>query len=323
MTPIRALFEAVKIPGAEPPYDTAHLKLYYPAVSEGTEQEKMTGMLPADKGLMPLPIVLFFNGINVGIESYHWLAVRLAERGMLVVMYSLVGPTLPGVMGLTPGIDLAAVRPDTYGSRPTCPAIAPILELLARLNDEPKSILYQSLALDAVVLGGHSAGGTVALQNGQFFDAVRGVFSYAGHTMASTMLGFAPRTILPVGTKPILLLYGDRDGVIDASSIRYGLAEHGQNPVQLTLEQGYSGDPADGFAVCIRGANHFSVAHPLDDTVGRSFLDHPDETENTRDLLFGLIDAFVQNVLKNTPETRRQMRAVLNPSLIFSHSTGD
>ena len=40
--------------------------------------------------------------INCGCELYQWLAVKLAERGLVVVTFSWVGENLPGiVVGLT------------------------------------------------------------------------------------------------------------------------------------------------------------------------------------------------------------------------------
>lgn len=292
---IRALFHATTIPGANPPHNALCLKVYYPAAPTGSETERMTGVIAADKTAVPLPILIFCNGINVGVESYHWLAVRLAEANIVTVLYTHVAETLPNVVGLTPGIDLARVRPDSYGSGPTCPAMQPILDALAQLNDDPASPLANALALNRVILGGHSAGGTMALQNGQFFEQVTAVFAYAGHTMASTMLGFAPGTILPIGGKSALLLRGDRDGVIAASRGRYETDVDSPDPIALTFDHGCQ--PTAGhkaYDVLIPGANHFSVAHPLDETTGRFFLDMPmtRPAAEIRDQIASLILAF-------------------------------
>lgn len=293
---IRALFHATTIPGASPPYNAVHLKIYYPAAPTGSQAEQMTGIMPVDTTAVPLPIVIFCNGINVGIESYHWLAVRLAEANVVTVLYTHIAETLPHVIGLTPGIDLARVRPDSYGRGPTCPAVQPILDALAQLNGDAASPLSGALDLNQVILGGHSAGGTVALQNGQFFEQVTAVFAYAGHTMASTMLGFAPGTILPVGDKSVLLMRGDRDGVIAASRGRYQTEAGSPDPVALTFDQACH--PAAGYKaydVLIPGANHFSIAHPLDETTGRFFLDSPMSrpAAEIREQIAGLILAFI------------------------------
>jgi dienelactone hydrolase len=273
---IRSLYYAVTLPNASQPFNVLYLKVYYRTSCTDSQAEYITGIIPADLSHAPMPIVLFFNGINIGIESYHWLALKLAHANLVTVLYTYVAETLPGIIGLTPGIDLSKVRPDTYGSAPTCPAIQPILDCLARLNQDEKSPLYRALDLSNIILGGHSAGGTVALQNGQFFDQVKAVFSYAGHTMASTMLGFAAGTVLKIASKPTLLLRGDRDGVIAGSRIRYGMEERADDPVAKTFDEAYQESAgSQAYDVLIQGANHFSIAHPLDDTTGRSFLDMP------------------------------------------------
>ncbi len=298
---IRAIFQAAKLPNANAPYDTLHLKIYYPAVQSNSDAERMSGVIPADKSHAPMPLVIFFNGINVGIESYHWLAVKLAEVNIVTVMYTHVAETLPNVIGLTPSIDLARVKPDTYGSGATCPAIQPILDLLKQLNEDDKSAIYQTLDLNTIILGGHSAGGTVALQNGQFFEQVKAIFSYAGHTMASTMLGFAPGTVLNIGSKPTLLMRGDRDGVIAASRVRYGADEQSPDPVAKTFDEAIrASGREDAYDILLQGANHFSVAHPLDETTGRFFLDlevgraNEDIREDIADLVRSFIDRHIR-----------------------------
>ncbi|WP_322820200.1 hypothetical protein [Chloroflexus sp.] len=295
---IRSLYYAVALPDARPPCNVLHLKVYYPAAATGSDAERMTGVIPADLSCAPMPVVLFFNGINIGIESYHWLALKLASANLVTVLYAHVAETLPGVIGLTPGIDLSKVRPDTYGSAPTCPAIQSILDCLTRLNEDEHHPLYRALDLNNIILGGHSAGGTVALQNGQFFAQVRAVFSYAGHTMASTALGFAPGTVLKIASKPTLLLRGARDGVIVSSRIRYGTEELIDDPVAKTFDEAYQESAASqAYDVLIQGANHFSIAYPLDETAGRSFLDMEmtRPASEVREQIAGLILAFLQN----------------------------
>lgn len=290
---IRALFDSTLLPEAPAPYHALHVKAYYPAAPSGSESERMTGQIPADGTRAPLPVVIFLNGINIGIESYHWLALELAGAGFLTVLYSHIAETLPGVIGLTPGIDLSKARPETYGSGPTCPAIAPILELLARWNAQEGHPLNHMLDLERVSLGGHSAGGTVALQSARFFPQVQAVFAYAGHTMASTLLGFPPATVLPVSARRILLMRGDRDGVIAASQARYGTDSAHHDPVSATFQ---AASAEEIWQVLIPGANHFSIAHPIDETSGRIFLDE-ETTRPAAELraqILGVILAFLQ-----------------------------
>jgi predicted dienelactone hydrolase len=201
------------------------------------------------------------------------------------------------VIGLTPAIDLARVKPDTYGSGATCPAVQPILDSLAKLNSDDKSPLRGALDLNHIILGGHSAGGTVALQNAQFFEQVKGVFAYAGHTMASTMLGFAPNTILNVGDKSVMLMRGDRDGVIAASRVRYGTEGQSQDPVEKTFDEACQPSAGEeAYDVLLQGANHFAIANPLDETTGRFFLDQEmtRDGEEVRNQIAELIVAFIE-----------------------------
>jgi len=302
---IRCLFRAARVPGAPAPYDTLHARVYYPALAPDSEAERLSGELPVDRSRAPLPVVLFCSGINIPCAGYGWLAMRLARTGLVTVLYDYVAETLPGVIGLTPGLDLARVRPPTYGSGPTCPALRPLFELLRELNDRPDSPLHAALDLNAVALGGHSAGGTVALHNGGYFAAVLAVFAYAGHTVASTLLGFPPDTVLPIADKPTLLMRGDRDGVIAASRGRYG---HGaaEDPVARTFAEAL---PATArgplYEAVIVGANHLAIVHPQDETTGRAFLDGDPgrPTEALRQTIADLITAFLNRHVCRRPVT--------------------
>jgi hypothetical protein len=302
------------LPNVSAPYNTLHLKIYYPAAPANSDAERMSGVIPADKTSAPMPVVIFFNGINVGIESYHWLAVKLAEANIVTVMYTHVAETLPGVIGLTPAIDLSKVKPDTYGSGATCPAIRPILDSLMQLNSDEKSPLYGAMDLNNVILGGHSAGGTVALQNGQFFEQVKAVFSYAGHTMASTMLGFAPGKVLNIGSKSTLLMRGDRDGVIAASRVRYGTEGQNADPVEKTFDEACQPSAGEeAYDVLLQGANHFSIAHPLDETTGRFFLDmemtRPED--EIRNEIAGLVELFINKHVRGNRLELQAKHAVI------------
>ncbi len=311
---IRAIFQAVKLPNANAPYNTVHLKIYYPALPTNSESERMSGVITADKSHALMPVVIFFNGINVGIESYHWLAVKLAEENVVTVMYTHVAETLPNVIGLTPSIDLARVKPDSYGSGATCPAIQPILDLLAQLNSDEMNPLFQALDLNHIILGGHSAGGTMALQNGQFFEQVKAVFAYAGHTMASTMLGFAPGTVLKIANKPTLLMRGDRDGVIVASRARYGAGDQSPDPVEKTFDEAIQASAGnDAYDILIQGANHFSIAHPLDETTGRFFLDLEAgrANEEIREDIADLVRSFINKHIRGSDKELVVRHAVI------------
>jgi dienelactone hydrolase len=312
---IRAFFRATKVATAQPPYDTLTLKIFYPAAPTGSETERMTGVVAADATLAPFPVLIFLPGINVGPEAYQWLALALAAKGLVVVTYSWIAEEMPGYISLTPGVDLTAVTPTTYLTKPTCPAIQPILDELARLQEN--SVLAGLLDLNTIILGGHSAGGAMALQNCHpaWFPQVQGAFTYGAHTMASTLLGFAPGTILPLtGQRPLLILGGSADGVIAASGQRYGMAGSPTSALERTFAEAIGGGREDCFLVILEGANHFSCVHPIDKTAGRPFLDHPttQPDDQIRAELITLIHFFIDGHIRRNPPSRIALKQQLN-----------
>jgi len=313
---IRAFYRAVKVETAVSPYDVVALKIYYPAAPLDSEMERNTGVVAANAERAPFPIVIIMPGINVGPEAYQWLAVALAEKGLVVVSYSWIAEEMPGFISLTPGVELTAVTPAAYGSKPTCPAIQPILSELPQLQEN--GVLAGLLDLDNIVLGGHSAAGTMALQNANpdWFPQIKGAFSYAGHTMASTFLGYEAGTILPISDQlPLLLLGGARDGVIEASAHRYALENASPTlALERTFDEAIATGQNDKFLIIIEGANHFSCVHPLDETTGRPFLDHPatQPADRIRAELFTLIYFFIDGHICGNPQSRIALKQQLN-----------
>lgn len=271
---IRSLWWSARTDG-DAPFDTAHLKVYYPAVASGDDAERLTGVFAPDPADAPYPVVLFLSGVNVGQDSYRRFATAIAESGYVVVTFDRVADLFGGQRGLTPGVDLAAARPDAYGTRPTCPTIPAVLDALAELNKfEP---LCGALDLDRIALGGHSAGGTVVLQSARFFPAVRAVFAWGAHTMVATMLGWDPGTVLPAQVScPVLLGVGGNDGVIKGSADRYGEGQDRPDPVARTFTEALP--EGDHLLAIVPGANHFGIAD-ADPTAARAFLDDDADTE--------------------------------------------
>ncbi len=292
----RAIYRAIGIPGVEPPYDRASLKIYYPARRLDSDEERNTGLVPADPAAAPFPVVIMLPGINVGPESYGWLAKSLAEQGLVTVTFTLIAEEMPGYVSLTPGLSLNELARDQYGQRPSATAIAPILEELARINRE--GVLAGCLDLGRVILGGHSAGGTVALLNArpQWFPGVCAAFSYGAHTGAATALGYAEDSFFPTPADvPLLVMGGSRDGCIANSGGRYGAG--GASPterVERTFNEAIDSRRGDCYLAIIDGANHFSMAWPEDHSTGRPFIDLPTTREDTdlRQLLSSLIVQF-------------------------------
>lgn len=299
---IRSLWWSARTDGTAP-FDTAHLKVYYPAVASGDDAERLTGVFAPDPTDAPYPVVVLLSGVNVGQESYRRFACAIAASGFVVVTMDRVAELFGGQRGLTPGVDLDAARPDAYGTRPTCPTIGAILAALAELNEHAP--LRGALDLNRIALGGHSAGGTVVLQSARFFPSVAAVFAWGAHTMVATMLGWEPGTVLPAQvTCPVLFGVGTNDGVIQGSADRYG--EEGENrpdPVRRTFLEALP--TGDHLLAVVPGANHFGIAD-ADPTAARAFLDGPAETD-ALDPFARLTSVFLRAHLRDEPTAKTML----------------
>ncbi|MFG2972483.1 hypothetical protein ACGFYY_05695 [Streptomyces sp. NPDC048331] len=314
MNQVRSEWRACRVPGLKEPYDTAHLRVFYPARTTGSDAERLTGVIAADTGHAPFPVVVLLPGINVPADSYRWLAVLLAGRGFAAVTAELVGELFGGSRGVTPGIDLKACAPGTYGTRATTPLIGALLGALA--EPAPASPLAGLLDLERVVLGGHSAGGTVALQSAAHVPGLRGVFTYGAHTLVAAALGHPPGTVLPVGARvPVLLMSGEHDGVIAASTDRYGAApapaadaddDAAADPVVRTFHEALADAGGAHAWVRVAGAGHFAFCDPVDATSARGFLEAPEaggdgSGSDARALIGRLVTAFCAAALPRRP----------------------
>ena len=312
---VRAFYRAVAIPACEPPFDRASLKIYYPARYSDSAEERNSGVVPADSDLAPFPVVIMQPGINVGPESYSWLAHELAQKGLVTVTYTLVAEEMPGYVSLTPGLSLTALSPDLYGTRPSATSIEPILEDLALLNET--GILAGCLDLEKIVLGGHSAGGTVALLNAsaEWFPGVCASFSYGAHAGAATALGHPEDAMFTLPSRhPTLIMGGTRDGCIANSSGRYG--EHETSPterVERTFDEALKCNRDDCYLALVDGANHFSLAWPADHSTGRPFIDLPTTRDDNdlRQLLSSLIVPFCLWTTRGDEEQREALEDTL------------
>ncbi|WP_328477619.1 dienelactone hydrolase family protein [Actinoplanes sp. NBC_00393] len=295
---VRSVWWAATIPGAAAPFDTAHLRVFYPARPTGSDQERLSGVFPADPSLAPYPVAVIVSGVNVGQEAYRWLAVELASRGFVAVTYDWVGELFGGLRGITPGVELAAARPDAYGTRATTPSVPAVLDALATMTGPVEGLLD----LDRVGLIGHSAGGTVILQSARFFPSVKAVAAYGTHTMVATMLGWPAGTVLPAQVDcPVLLMNGENDGVINGSADRYGEdAATRRDPISRTFDEALPNRGGENVQVTFSGANHFGIVHPVDDTAARAFLDLEATTDPaaTRAALAEVTAAFLDTHLR-------------------------
>ena len=311
--------------------------MFYPADPEAVAGARLTGVVDPAPGER-LPAVVFLPGINVVPDSYRWLAVRLAGSGCAVAVCSVIADLGPVGEGISPGIDLAMLGPDTLGSGPSAHALAEVLDLIAA---DP--LLGGRADTDRVVLGGHSAGGTAALLNArpEWFPGVRAAFAYAGHTMRAARLGDGAAGIMPVSSDvPLLLVAGAQDGVIAASRDRYvppeppasrqsertsssassrdrylpseppGSGGHcTHDPVRRTFEEATSASRGDCWWVELADGAHFTACCPVDHTSGRSFLDpvDPPRQDQARELLSAAVLAFVAEHAAGKPCTLEEV----------------
>jgi len=295
---VRALLRAVKVETAQAPYDTIHLRVYYPAKSSGNEQESNFGILPPNTEKAPFPVVILFNGANCSPEGYQWLAVELAQRGLVVLTFSWVAENIAGMVSLTPGVNFELWSPDQYGTAPTASALPALVQELERLQSD--TMLAGLLDLQTVVIGGHSAGGRVAIESASqnFFPNLAGAFSYGAHTGAPVQLGYEAGTILPLpDSLPLLLLGGTHDGVIAQSSHYYGSQwQDSATPVLRTFQEGVSGGRGDTYLILLEGANHFSMTDLDQSPFARVSLDYPATKPDTefRTLMAQLIGLFIE-----------------------------
>lgn len=310
MTIVRSFFDALSLPGVAAPYQGAHLRIYYPALMSDTPEARNTGELAVDPSHGPLPVVIFMPGMNIDPAGYRWLATRLAEAGMVCICYQIIAEPLPGHLSLTPGLDVGALTPDTYGQQVSSPILAPLAAKLQQLNQQGR--LAGQLALDQVILGGHSAGGMAALMNNrpEWLPGLKACFSYGAHLVPSTMLGWPENTVLPIcSDTPSLIMGGDADGCIANSGGRYGEAR--VDPCQRLSDSFERALHNTGkhLLLLLRGANHFTLTDPLDTSTGRHFIDGegaPDQAA-LRQLIGDTCVAFVRASLEQDASALAQL----------------
>ena len=313
---IRTLWRAVNVEEAQSPYNTIHLKVFYPGGLEQSEEEQNLGLVAVEREHAPYPVVIFFNGVNCGLEIYQWLAHILANKWLVVVVFNWVAEEFPGLIALSPGVKTAAWSKEFYGTMPSSSTLPVILTELENLQTE--SILAGSLDLNKIILGGHSAGGRVALENAnpQFFPQVVAAFGYGVHSAMSVQAGYSPATIAPLPSSlPLLVMGGTSDGIIAQSSFRYGLEqwETPATPTIRTFQEAISGGRNDSYLVILAGANHLSIGDGVDSTTGRAFLDFPTTHPQNqyRALIAEIVSNFIDAHVRQNQEAFKELEKLL------------
>lgn len=324
---VRALFRPVAAPGGK---GALSAKVYYPALYGGSVLEKNTGLLPAARtnaGVnAPYPAAILMPGVNVAPEAYGFLAVELVNAGFVVMTYGWTVEEMPGVMSLSPGLDVEALKPGQYGTRPSATALQALIGELDAMNRS--GTLAGCIDTSRILLGGHSAGGSVALFNARadWFPGVKAAFAYGAHSKASTMLGYPPEALLPLPDQlPLLVIGGSEDGVIAASAFRYGVegtqAPDPVGPVLRTFKEAIGSARGDTHLAILKGANHFSGAAEGDGTTGRPFLDLPETRPGAeiRADLVQLVTNFARAAILGDSDARARLRTLLSDPTRVTH----
>ncbi|MCL2936899.1 MAG: dienelactone hydrolase [Trichodesmium sp. MAG_R02] len=312
---IRAFYRATKVENAQAPYDTIHLKVFYPGqISEG-EIKINQEMIPVDSQHAPFPVVIFLSSFNCHPQMYEWLAVQLSERGMVVVTFSWVEKSFLGKVNMTPGINFQLWKPDTYATGSTSSTLAAIIAELEGLNSE--GILAGMLDLEKIILGGHSAGGRIATENAdpRFFPQVVAAFAYGSSSVALVTLGHEPRKILPLpDSRPLLLIGGTCDGLLARMNVHNGFPQDATIAVEQTFAQATSGGRDDSYLLLLEGANHFTICDPFDPTTSRPFLDFPatQPEDEIRSLMAETIGLFIDGHVRQQPTAFDKLKELLN-----------
>lgn len=315
---IQAFWRAIQVKDSPSPYDTIHLKVFYPSNDSDTQDPFSDA--PAAKDLAPFPVAIFLNGFNCSLSAYQWLAIELASRGLVVVLFDWLVKTDRNVF-LSPGVDLAALSSKTYGTVPSASALPLLLDELDNLQSN--GVLAGLLDLQKIVLGGHSAGGRLALENAEpkFFDGLAGAFSYGAHSAAPMSMGYNPGTILPLpDSLPMLLMGGTEDGVIAKNSKIYGLEKWSApaTPVIRTFKEAINPGRGDSYLAIVEGANHFAIADPVDPTLSVTAFDFAAKGSKAeiRSLIASTIGLFIDTFIGDRFPKSQFVQLLQNNSLI-------
>lgn len=297
----RAFYDTIVIPEAQAPYNSVQLKLYYPARLDPHNPAQQFGVLAADHQQAPFPVVILMPGMNIDPAGYRWLAERLGQYGIATLSYQMIAEEMPGMVFSSPGLKLSVMRPETFGDSSSSTVLPHLLQYLQM--QQQKGLLQGCLNLDKIILGGHSAGGLMAMLNAQpdWFEGVCGCFSYGASTATNPMMGWGENEMLPLPNRvPTLLMGGTQENDISnaSGSGDHDTASQQANRITRTFEE--SLQPLDGknWLLMIKDATHLMPVYPSDDTIGLGFLspDSQQSQDEQRNLLFAALQRFIEQI---------------------------
>lgn len=297
--PVRALLRVAVVENATPPTNHINMKVFYPALPATEPVHIQTAILPFDPQWSGAPIVIFLPGVNCSAYTYEWLAKALAEQGVVTVLTEWLAENIPGRLSISPGIDLEAVKVENYGQQPTSSSLTTLYDAVLALRDN--STIGEHVNFENIIFGGHSAGGTMALQNANraWFPRLKASFAYCSNPLATGTLGGWDAGVIPPVPHdvPTLIMGAECDGIGDHHNASFGNAnESGADVIQRLFET----TPYRNSMLCVfGGANHHTICYPVDTSIGRVFLDTVLETDDTpiRHEIARLVAQFINGIL--------------------------
>ena len=318
----RASARPSRSPGVEAPYDTAHLTSATRRRPPQDDVERMSGMLAADPAGAPYPVVVLVPGVNVAAETYRWLAVA-TRRGRLRRASPTTGSAtlFPGQYGLTPGVDLDAVTPEGYGTRPTTPG--PRRDPRGAARADPPSVARGPArprqGRPGRPLGRRHRRAAVGLAR-VVPDGPRGRRPTARTPWRPSSSATRPAPCCRRRSRPrCCSSAAPHDGVVAASAIRYGEAARRPRarPDRADLARGAAAHHRGLAGAARRTRATCCPAYPEDPTSARGFLEEPDRRrssdERLRDVLAEVVTTFLAAHLRATPDAKAALDRLAGP----------
>ncbi len=77
---VKAFWRAAQVESAQPPYDTIHFKVLYPA--QISDSQQLFAPYPAEPEKAPFPIVIFFSGANCDSFFVSMVGPQASRKGI-------------------------------------------------------------------------------------------------------------------------------------------------------------------------------------------------------------------------------------------------